>query len=218
MAARRHDRDGVGAGDAPINEVTTRSVLYRHVMREEGAANQAGWLLLTLGWMFWAAALIGPAILLALVIYGAWWLLVPHVGRLRIIPLLLAASIMTALAWLIITVAVPSGWWTVLAIYVALQVVVGLLIAAWRVRAWGWLAVAKAAKKSAAKVAAVQIVVPTDGLAQPELPVVAPVAVGPISEQDTTIESPHQEQAAPADITPIVIEIDTPNETQGARA
>ena len=75
VAARRRERAESGAGDMAVAEVTTRNVLHRNVMREDGLLNQLGWLIWTAGWMFWGAVLVGPALLLGKALYGLGWLL-----------------------------------------------------------------------------------------------------------------------------------------------
>jgi hypothetical protein len=156
-AGRRIDREGTGSGDAAFTEATTRSLFYRCVMREEGAANTAGWLVSTLLWMGGLFVAIGPALLIAKAIYGVWWLVIPVSGPkdyrgkrapgvMQAIPLWIASAA---------TAAAAVGAWfafesvhTFLYVYVAAQLAIASARAARLTRAYGWPAVAAKTKSA----------------------------------------------------------------------
>lgn len=183
VAARRRERAESGAGDMAVAEVTTRNVLHRNVMREDGLLNQLGWLIWTLGWMFWGALLVGPALLLGKALYGLGWLLAPRLGPVRSWPYLILAVVAAGIsvgAWFAWP---PSGWDSFLRAYACAQLTLGPARGAWLVRAWGWPGV-KAPASGGAVVAPVVVDVPRyegpeelDGAA-PAAPVIAPVPVG----------------------------------------
>lgn len=170
--ARRFDRELAGAGDAAFNEITTRNLFYRNVMREEGAANALGWFVLTTGWMFWTAALVGPALVLGAALYGLAWALVPRLGRVRAWPFLLLALVALTITVTLWMIWPPSGWAsTLLSIWTGLQVVVGPLRAAQLTRANGWAAVSKRAKGAATAIAPIEVAIeaePEPAVATPE--------------------------------------------------
>ena len=174
--ARRFDRELAGAGDAAFNEVTTRNIFYRNVMREEGAANVVGWFVLTTGWMFWTAALVGPALVLGAALYALAWALVPRLGRVKVWPFLVLALVALATSVTLWTIWLQSGWAsTLLFIWTALQLTCAPLRAAQLTRANGWAAVAKRAKAAASAIAPIEIAVEAEPEA--EAPAAAPVTV-----------------------------------------
>lgn len=179
--ARRFDRELAGAGDAAFNEITTRNIFYRNVMREEGAANVVGWFVLTTGWMFWTAALVGPALVLGAALYGLAWALVPRLGRVKVWPFLVLAPVAlttTVTLWILWP---PSGWaTTLLSIWTGLQVVVGPLRAAQLTRANGWAAVAQRAKGAATAIAPIEVAI----AAEPEPQATSPEPVSVDIEVD----------------------------------
>jgi hypothetical protein len=134
--ARRFDRELAGAGDAAFNEITTRNIFYRNVMREEGAANVVGWFVLTTGWMFWTAALVGPALVLGAALYGLAWALVPRLGRVKVWPFLVLALVALTTSVVLWIYWPPSSWApSLLFIWTALQMTCGPLRAAQLTRA-----------------------------------------------------------------------------------
>lgn len=176
VKARRFDRELAGAGDAAFNEVTTRSLFYRNVMREEGAANTIGWFVLTTGWMFWTAALVGPALVLGAALYGLAWALVPRLGRVRAWPFLALALVALATTVTLWMLWPPSGWApSLLFIWTALQMICGPLRAAQLTRANGWAAVAQRAKGAATAIAPIEVAIEAEPEPQPTSP--EPVSV-----------------------------------------
>lgn len=176
LRARRDERDMVGAGDSALTDVATPGLFRRSVMREEGPANIIGWFVLTVSWMFWVGVFAGPAIALAHLAYGLWWTLVPRVGRLRRMPLLVAAVVTAGLSVALWGPLVGDGWRTrVLAGYLMVQVVAGLALAAWLVHARGWAAVRGIEGRKTGAVQAVEVVVPS-AIEVPVQQVAVPVA------------------------------------------
>lgn len=183
VSARRSDRYDVGAGDASFSEVTTRNVLYRSVMREEGAANTAGWFCFTAIWVLWLVLLVGPGLVISRIAYGLWWVMVPKWGRMFPLPYVGLAAAAGGVGWLALDHLALEGFVAVLAHCTAIQLVLGLAWAGWLVRVNGWSAVARRQKQSGAKVD--RIIVPVH---QP--PAVEPIEIGPPEPEQTETPTP----------------------------
>lgn len=192
VVARRNDRYEAGAGDAGFAEVTTRPLLYRAIFREEGAANTAGWALLTLIGGMVVAVLAGPALIISRAAYGTWWVMVRKWGRMTPAPYLLMSAVLGVVAWLVLSTTGLEGGALLAARYAGFQVVGGVAWAAWLVRANGWTAVARKQKRSKQRIA--PIVVETEAPA-------VPVAVDDPEHEESDDE--------PVGIAPIVIEVET---------
>jgi len=181
-AARRQDRFNVGAGDSAFNEVSTRNIFHRSVVREEGTANTLGWFFWTCIWMSCVAFIFGPAIALAWAIYGAWYWLVPRIGRMKAGPLLGAAFVVAVVGIFLLWFRTPTDglamWWSS---YVLIQLVVGLGWAAWMTYAYGWQAVKTRQKASAAKLQPIRVRIPSE-----EEDVTENTAPSSIRDTDTT--------------------------------
>lgn len=203
VAARRHDRYEVGAGDASFGEVTTRNAFYRSVMREEGAANTAGWFCLTVLSVIVLAVLVGPALLVSRIAYGTWWAMVPKWGPMFSPPYLGLAALLGGIAWLALGRLSLEDLEGFLVQYGAVQVVLGVAWATWLVRANGWAAVARRQKQSGSKVERVSIEIP---VVEPVDPVVidAPQSA-PAEPEASQKKTPEAAPTAP-NIEPIEIE------------
>lgn len=177
VAARRHDRYEVGAGDASFAEVTTRNLFHRSVMREEGAANVAGWFCFTVLCALAVVALAGPALLVSRVAYGIWWAMAPRWGRMSSWPYAGLSVLLAGVAWLALGRLALAGIEAFLAWYGAVQVVLGVAWAGWLVRARGWAAVARRQKQSGSAVERISIEIPVD---EPVDPVVEAVPSEPV--------------------------------------
>ncbi|MGN0094846.1 MAG: hypothetical protein ACI38U_02175 [Corynebacterium sp.] len=153
-AARRQERQGIDAGDAPASEVITPGFFRRITRHEDGDMNIVGWTVVTAVALALAAWLIGIGVLVGWLIYMTWWWLVPRVPKLdpiRVTPLAgvaTAAAGVCALTWLI---APPVGMWDdLVALWQRAQWVIAPAYAAWLTYAWGWTAVTKAASTPSA--------------------------------------------------------------------
>lgn len=205
VAARRHDRYEVGAGDASFGEVTTRNAFHRSVMREEGAANIAGWFCLTVLSVIVLAILVGPALLVSRIAYGTWWAMVSKWGRMVSPPYLGLAAVLGGIAWLTLARLPLEGFEGFLVQYGAVQVVLGVAWAAWLVRANGWAAVARRQKQSGSKVDKILIEIPVD---EPVDPVVIDVEESaPADSEAPQKKTPEAAPTAP-NLEPIEIEFE----------
>lgn len=203
VATRRYDRYEVGAGDTPFSEVTTRGVFYRSVMREEGAANIAGWVCFTVIWMFVLAIVAGPALLVSRIAYCIWWAMSPKWGRMSPLPYLGIAALLGSVTWLTLGRLSLEGTELFLTQYAAVQVVLGVAWAAWLVRANGWAAVARREKQSGKKVNPIVVEIPNEA---PLEPVQGNV---PASEEEPSRPEEVSESTSYAeDIEPIEIEVE----------
>lgn len=207
--ARRHDRYESGAGDATSSEVTTRSIIYRSIFREEGAANTLGWVLFTIGWVLVMLILVGPALLVSRIAYGIGWLMVPRWGRLAPGPFIGIALILGITVWLVGRQWAPEGATGALATFGAIEGVLGVLWTAWLTRAFGWPAVARRHKQSGSRMEKVVIEVPTSEVA------IDPNEVGDAPEKYETAEQPVAAAHDPEpEVAPVEVEIYSDDELE----
>lgn len=174
-AARRHEREEAGLGDAALRDVVTPNVVHRSVFREEGALNTAGWAVFTAAWVFWALVLAGPAWLLAWALFQVWMARIDKLGVPRVGPAVLGAAAVAAAGFMVGLIVGPhSAGMQLLAGYLLAQIVFGLLHLGWLSRAYGWPAVQKKLRARSGSVEALeipQITVPEDDGDTAEIPV-----------------------------------------------